>query len=113
MLATTRSGVTLVELIVALALLGLLAAVVGISIPRTPTPVVEDHAARTIAAARQTAIASGHTTTVAVTINGAPHSVTALPDGLIIADSSLMIDPLSGGPITERPTNLASDAASR
>jgi prepilin-type N-terminal cleavage/methylation domain-containing protein len=108
-----RSGVTLVELVVALCVVGLVAAVVGIAIPRATPPIGEGAVAQAVMAARQTAITSGHATTVDVTVKGTLHSVTASPDGLIVADSALGIDPLSGAPVTEPRTTSASDAPSR
>jgi prepilin-type N-terminal cleavage/methylation domain-containing protein len=107
MTGTDRPGVTLVELIVALALLGLIAAVASIAIPSQHVHTASDDVTRTITDARQTAVASGHTATVTVTRNGAPHAVTALPDGAIIADSVLGIDPLSGAPVARAASGVS------
>jgi prepilin-type N-terminal cleavage/methylation domain-containing protein len=105
MIAHIRVGVTLVELIVSLSILGLLAGVVGIAIPRHDPLTAIGEVSRSLADARRTAITSGHAVTIAITIDGAPHAATALPDGAIIADSGLAIDRLSGALVAQRPAD--------
>jgi len=90
-----RRGVTLVELMVVLVLLGLMAGVVGLAW-RRPSP--HDDTDVT-AAARQRAIATGATVRVETTTAGRRVTVAALPDGSVIAPAELRIDPLSGKPI--------------
>jgi prepilin-type N-terminal cleavage/methylation domain-containing protein len=90
-----RGGVTLVELLVVLAILGVMAGVVGLAVPpirRAP----EGGAAARVARARQTAVASGRAVTVSVSMDGRPRTATAFPDGSVVADSGLDVDRLSG-----------------
>ncbi|MBA2684458.1 MAG: prepilin-type N-terminal cleavage/methylation domain-containing protein [Gemmatimonadaceae bacterium] len=91
-----RAGVTLLELILALAILGLMSAIVGLSAPRT---LVMPASARGVAAVmrwRDSAIRSGHRVRGDVSTFPRLLEVTAFPDGRVLADSELRIDPLSG-----------------
>ncbi len=105
-----RNGVTLVELLVVLAILGLMAGIVGLSFTRDePVPDAGTLAAAhdTIAAARRSAIAAGLPVATMVLVTRAgegdagpqTYRATALPDGSVIADAALGIDRLSGRPI--------------
>ena len=90
-------GVTLVEMLVFLVLLGLLAGVVGLTL-RTARPVTTvSPVAAQIAAARDSAIRSGRAVTIALTVGGWHRDATAYPDGQVAADSGLGVDPLTGG----------------
>jgi prepilin-type N-terminal cleavage/methylation domain-containing protein len=102
---------TLIELVVVVAILGIMAGVVGLSFTRSvsaPPPGTVAAALDTIAAVRRMAIARGIPIAMAVTIEGSfegegPLQVfhaTAFPDGSVIADAALGIDRLSGRPIT-------------
>jgi len=91
-------GVTLVELLVVIALLGIAAgiAAVGLS-PRAAEPAPAAH--RAIAAARRLAIASGRPQTVRIPSNSErPLLATAHPDGSVIADSAVAVEYLTGRP---------------
>ena len=91
-----RRGVTLLELMVTLALLAILAGVVGLSLQRGgPARVVDARTAR-IAAAREEALRSGHAVSVTFVDSGHTHTATAYPDGRVLADPALGIDPLTG-----------------
>jgi prepilin-type N-terminal cleavage/methylation domain-containing protein len=92
----TRAGVTLVELLVVLALMGVAAGVVGVALgPRARTP-AQDPVAATVTRLRREALRSGASATARVEIRGSVLGVTALPDGSIIADSALHIDRFAG-----------------
>jgi prepilin-type N-terminal cleavage/methylation domain-containing protein len=89
-------GVTLVELMVALAVLGIMAGVVGLTaVVQGPAPVTS-YEAKTIAAARQKAIATASPVSVQTSLADDSKWVLALPDGSIIGASPLGFDPLSG-----------------
>lgn len=93
---TRRSGITLVELLVALAILGLMTAVVAVQF-QPARPASNDWRADSVAAMRRRAITEGRVRTaiLAGDSTGA-HPVTALPDGRVLADSIMDIDPFTG-----------------
>jgi prepilin-type N-terminal cleavage/methylation domain-containing protein len=94
--AGARRGVTLVELMVTLALIGLLAGVVGLTLHTAPrAPSIDAPTARLVAA-RDSALRLGVPVTIALTVDGHSHVATALPDGRVIADSAFAIDAMSG-----------------
>lgn len=89
-------GVTLVELLVVLVLLGLVAGVVGLTI-RTAKPIAAtDPALAAVAAARDSAIRTGCTVSIELSVNDAQREITASPDGRVLADTALDINPLTG-----------------
>lgn len=90
-----RPGVTLVELIVVLAIMTVMAAVVGLAAPpvRHADP---DIATTRVTAARRAALASGQPVTVTVVSHEHPYAVTAYPNGAVVADSALVVDRLAG-----------------
>jgi prepilin-type N-terminal cleavage/methylation domain-containing protein len=90
------SGFTLVELIVVLALLGLLTAVVGVTLSRVEKPAAVERDAAAIADARRAALRSGRPVTVVVRRDGTAMSATALPDGSVIGADRLGVDRLTG-----------------
>jgi prepilin-type N-terminal cleavage/methylation domain-containing protein len=103
--------VTLIELVVVLAILGIMAAVVGLSSVRpalAPAPGTLSAALDSIAAIRRMAITQGISISTAVAIDGGGEGegrsrvayVTAFPDGSVVADESLGIDRLSGRSIS-------------
>lgn len=91
-----RGGVTLIELIVTLALLAILSSVVGLSLNRAaPARAVDARTAR-LAAARDEALRSGHAVSVTIVDGGRAYFATAFPDGRVLADPELGIEPLTG-----------------
>jgi prepilin-type N-terminal cleavage/methylation domain-containing protein len=88
-------GSTLLELLVVLAILGVIAGVTGIAFGRVE-PRRVDAADAPIAEARRAAIRTGKPITLLVERRGVAVAVTAHPDGQVIADSALAIDRLSG-----------------
>ena len=97
---TLRGGVTLLELIVVIALLGVIAGVTGIALHRaTPVTGVGREAAL-VTTARDSALRSGRVVTIELRVSalGARRSATAtaFPDGRVVADPVLNIDPLTG-----------------
>ena len=91
-------GVTLMELVVVLALLGIMSGVVGLSL-RSARPVPTPNVALLAATrARESAVRLGRAVTVVVPHDSQSFDLTALPDGRVIATKSLAIDPLTGAP---------------
>lgn len=103
-----RSGVTLVELLVVVVLLGLMAGLAGVAITRrSATSGAEARAQQIIsqlAAARRAALRSGGAVSITVVDSAGVGSATALPDGSLVSDSLLGAivpwDRLSGKPRT-------------
>lgn len=89
-------GVTLVELLVVLVLLGLVAGVVGLTIHTEKPITVTDPTFAAIAAARDSAIRTGRSVTIVLDVHDAQHEITASPDGRVAADTSLGIEQLNG-----------------
>ena len=90
-------GNTLVELLVVLAILGVIAGVAGLSFRAQPTRLEVDTAVAQVAAARRDAIRTGRSVTVAVLREGHVGVATAHADGSVVADSALSIDRFTGG----------------
>jgi len=87
-------GVTLVELMVVLVLLGLMAAVVGLAW-HPDSPSRERHR-DAIGEARHRALETGTLVRLEVTVDGRTYTIAALPDGRLIAPDVLQLDPLTG-----------------
>jgi prepilin-type N-terminal cleavage/methylation domain-containing protein len=91
-----RSGVTLVELIVVLAILGVIAGVTTLAFRTAqPGPRIEPWASA-VAQARRTAIDSARPVSLMIRIGDSLYAATALPDGSVVADRQLGIDRLTG-----------------
>jgi prepilin-type N-terminal cleavage/methylation domain-containing protein len=91
--------VTLIEFLVVLAVLGVMAGVVGLAwrpAKWTSSRSWEDRGNGIIAAARQRALESGRPVTVSVQDGERIVQVRALPDGRIIGAEAQGVDPLSG-----------------
>src|SRR2546425_10018678 len=92
-----RAGVTLVELMVVLAVLGVIASVVLLSWPPDRSrPTGQAPATDSIAVLRHRALQSGSPVAGVVTIGGLTSAIIALPDGRIVGAERLGINPLSG-----------------
>src|SRR5690242_17553113 len=91
-----RQGVTLIELMVVILLLGLLAGVVGLTMGSTPSVGSLDPTTVAVLQARDSALRTGHPVTIAFSDEGSAHHATAYPDGRVITDALIGIDPLSG-----------------
>lgn len=98
-----RVGVTLIELVIALGMLGLALAVTGLGV-RSLEPTPEALALRELESARRQAIETG----AATTVSGGGYAVRFAPDGSaaggpIVTDSLvLFVDPLTGAVRAER-----------
>jgi prepilin-type N-terminal cleavage/methylation domain-containing protein len=92
-----RAGVTLIELIVVIAILGVIAGLTTVSLRAaggTEAPAL----ATRVAAARREAVRIGRAVELVVGGSEAPQVVRALPDGRVLADPSLGIDMATGRP---------------
>ncbi len=95
-------GVTLAELMVVLAVLGIVAGVAGLAWRRgtwtaTGSGRLADNGI--VAEARRQAVATGASVTVVVQAAGTGVQVLALPDGRVVGADALGYDPLSGRPV--------------
>lgn len=91
-----RQGVTLVELIVVILLLGLLAGVVELTMGSTPTAASLGPTTVAVMQARDSALRTGRPVTIAFAHEGSAQHATAYPDGRVITNALIGIDPLSG-----------------
>jgi len=91
-----RAGVTLVELVVAIALLGLTASVAGLTLRRVRADDAVSPVGAQVAAARRVALVSGRPVSIDVEVDGRVSSATAMPDGSVLADGRLPVDRFTG-----------------
>jgi prepilin-type N-terminal cleavage/methylation domain-containing protein len=88
-------GSTLIEMLVTLALLGILASVATLGFRRM-TPPAPDDPMTIIADTINAVIKSGQPATLQFMVNGRPTLATLNPDGSIVADTALHIDRFTG-----------------
>ena len=88
-----RSGVTLMELLVVLAILATIAAVTGLAARRLPAAAGKPDLETVIAQARGQAVQNGHSVTIVADSTG--REITAFADGSVASDVPF-VDPLSG-----------------
>lgn len=89
-------GVTLIELIVTLALLGILTGVVGLAVGGAWSVRTADGPTAKLAEARRDALRSGRAVSITAVVSGASYSATAFPDGSVAADSVFFAERLTG-----------------
>lgn len=90
-----RSGVTLIELLVTIALVGMIASVTTLALRRIDGPPPDDPV-RMLADSLRVVVATGRAATLHLLVNGEWALATIHPDGSIVADSILPVDRLSG-----------------
>ena len=93
----STTGSTLIELVVVLAILGIMASVVALSF-RGAGEREKDTPKLRIAAARREALEKRHAVTVSIAVGDSLRELTAFPDGRVVGDTLLGIDPLTGRP---------------
>ena len=88
---------TLVELLVTLAIMGVLLSVVTLAVRRIDEPVPEDpyHMIRD---SLQAAASSGRAISLSFIVHGTSAAATVFPDGSVVGDSVLAFERLSGKP---------------
>jgi prepilin-type N-terminal cleavage/methylation domain-containing protein len=82
----TRSGHTLAELLVVLAILGMLAGIAVLSVRGASAIPESDAWEQAIRAAHRRSLASGRPITIVDTAGAVPRAATAFPDGRVVAD---------------------------
>lgn len=91
-----RNGVTLLELLVVVTILGIMAGIVGLAAPHSIAVAGVDSATATAMSLRGDAIRSGRVVRGELSLKGRTIVVSAYPDGRVLADSALHVDALSG-----------------
>lgn len=92
---SARSGMTLIEVLVTVAIMGVIASVVTLAVRRIEQRPVGDPRAM-IADSGAVAVRRARAITVHPVVRGRAMSATLNPDGSIVADSALAVDRLSG-----------------
>ena len=90
-----RRGVTVLELIVSVAIIGVMASVTTLVVHRAapPDPTLP---ATIIADTLEHVLTTGAPVTLTFNVNARPAAATINPDGTIVADSALLVDRLTG-----------------
>ena len=96
-----RRGVTLVELLVVLAILGVVGAMSVTAFGGHVAPNGDDTARAALAQARSRALATGQPVRVTVRGDGGAYDATALPDGSVVAEPALRTERLTGQHLRE------------
>ena len=100
--ARKRRGVTLLELLVVVTLLGVTASVAVLVMPARRVP--PDDTPHRIANARAQALRTGRPVTVVLQLDSTYSIATAMPDGTVLADPTTGIDRLTGYPLPATDT---------
>ena len=95
MTQTRRRGVTLIELLVTIAVIGILSSVAVVSLIKAAPPNPNDPAV-VAERLRRDALRDGSAKSAVVIVDSMPVELTAFPDGSIAADSALGADRLTG-----------------
>ena len=90
-----KPGATLIELVITIALMGLIASVTTLALRRIAEPPPDDPA-RMLGDSLRVVLATGRAATVLLVVNGGPVLATIHPDGSVVADSVIAVERLSG-----------------
>lgn len=96
MMPLRRSGLTMIELVVALTILGLMLAVSGVAFAVASRDEEPSGPEAVIADARNEAISTGRIVSVTLVHEGNRYPATALPDGRVVADPVFGIEATTG-----------------
>jgi len=96
-----RRGVTLIELLVSISLVGLIASVTTVALRRIDEQPPDDPL-RMLADSLRVVVATGREVTLQLRVNAALALATIHPDGSIVADSVVRVDRLSGAQNEQR-----------
>ena len=91
-----RDGVTLAELMVVIVMLGVMAGVTAVAFARREPSAAANPTLAAIAAARAESIGSGKAVLIRLESDGSLSLATAYPDGRVVTDAPVAIDPLTG-----------------
>lgn len=93
-----RPGLTLVELIAAIAILGLMAGIAGVAYRGAEPVSAPDEFTAAVSAARREAVRLRTPVTISIRADGQLRDATALPDGSVVIDAAGAIRVLEGRP---------------
>ena len=96
-----RSGTTLIELAITMALLGVIAGVTVLAIRRFD-PVNPLDPRQMLADSQRVSVATGRSSRVRIAMNGTMTTAWIRPDGSIVADSALAVERFTGRPEKRR-----------
>jgi prepilin-type N-terminal cleavage/methylation domain-containing protein len=96
-MSVARTGVTLLELLVTLVILGIIAGVTVLALRRMDPPSPSDPST-ILADSLRFALASGRSMSVRVLTDSGPATGSVRADGSIVADSALEVERLTGAP---------------
>ena len=93
-----RRGVTLIELLIVVVVLGMVSSVAMLALPGKVAP--PDDTRHRIADARTRALRTGRPVSVVLQLDSVFSLATAMPDGSVLADPMARIDRLTGQPLS-------------
>ena len=102
-MTASRLGTTLVEMMVAITILALVAAVVAGSVRASSAPSEMEIARETMATTRRAAIDGGTSTTTTLHLGDSSYAATAFPDGRILTRAPIGVAMLTGRRDDARP----------
>ena len=91
-----RAGVTLAELMVVIVILSVMAGVTAVAFARREPVTAANPTLAAIAEARAEAISTGQPATIRLGAGDSLRLATVYPDGRVVTDASVSLDPLAG-----------------
>lgn len=96
------TGFSVIELLVTVALLGIMSAVATLAVRNIPHPAIDDPG-QILADSQKLALETGRVVLLRLVVDGKPAFAAIQPDGGIIADSILEVEQFTGLPARARP----------